>query len=212
MAAIAFAVAWVGGVPFAIFWGAAALAVLWEWSRIVATAPNRWLWYGAGLVYAGATFAGPVVLRGDPVYGFLAIVLLFAVVWATDSCAYFAGRLLGGPKLWPAVSPKKTWSGAIGGLAGAIVTALAVGLAGRAPNLAALAVLAVVLSVVSQAGDLLESAIKRRFDVKDTSHLIPGHGGVMDRLDGFLVAAAVAALIGAVHGGSAQPARGLLEW
>src|SRR5262249_5983935 len=152
------------------------------------------------------------VLRSDAQYGFLAMIFLFAVVWGTDILAYFVGRAVGGPKLAPWISPKKTWSGAIGGVAAAIAAAIAVAFAGGLSNMAAVALLAAALSIVSQAGDLFESALKRRFDVKDSSQLIPGHGGLMDRLDGFLTAAVAATLIGLAHGGLASAARGLLVW
>jgi len=133
-------------------------------------------------------------------------------VWATDILAYFVGRFVGGPKLWKQVSPNKTWSGAIGGACAAIAAGLVVAHYAHLPNSLAAAGLALILSAASQAGDLFESAFKRRFGVKDAGHVIPGHGGIMDRLDGFLVAAAVAALIGIVRGGLDAPARGLLVW
>jgi phosphatidate cytidylyltransferase len=169
-------------------------------------------WTAGGVIYAGALLLAPIFLRREPEFGFLAIVYLFAIVWTTDTAAYFVGRALGGPKLWPQISPKKTWSGAIGGTVAA--TALAAALingATSAPFLP-LVVVGVVLSAVSQAGDLLESAVKRHFGAKDASQLIPGHGGVMDRLDGFLTAAASAALIGILHQGTDAAARGLLLW
>jgi phosphatidate cytidylyltransferase len=110
------------------------------------------------------------------------------------------------------VSPKKTWSGALAGAAAAVLAGVAVartaGLAGLVP----VAVIALLLSVVAQAGDLFESALKRRFGAKDSSHLIPGHGGLMDRLDGFVTAALLAALIGLARGGFESPGRGLLVW
>jgi phosphatidate cytidylyltransferase len=139
-------------------------------------------------------------------------MFLFAVVWATDILAYFTGRAFGGPLLWARVSPKKTWSGALGGLIGAGAAGIAVAYGSGIGNLAAIATLALLLSVLSQAGDLFESAVKRRFAAKDASGLIPGHGGVMDRLDGFMVAALAAAVIGIVRQGFDAPAHGLLLW
>ncbi len=152
------------------------------------------------------------MLRSDGGDGFLAVIFLFAVVWATDIVAYFVGRAIGGPKLMPNVSPKKTWSGALGGTLAAIVVAVAVAKAAGLTGLFAVAMLAVVLSVFAQAGDLFESFLKRRFGAKDSSHLIPGHGGLMDRLDGFVSASVVAALIGLARGGFEAPGRGLLVW
>jgi phosphatidate cytidylyltransferase len=170
------------------------------------------LWAAGGVPYAGAIGIAPMVLRADGDYGFVAIILLFAVVWSTDIVAYFVGRALGGPKLLPAVSPKKTWSGAFGGLAGAVVAALVTARFAGLSDWLAIAVLAVALSVIAQAGDLFESFLKRRFGVKDSGYLIPGHGGLMDRLDGFVTAAALAALIGVMRGGLWGPARGLVVW
>ncbi len=176
---------------------------------------DKRLWTGGGVVYAGAMLMAPVVLRADSDFGFLAMVFLFLIVWATDVFGYFAGRMIGGPKLAPAISPKKTWSGAIAGTLGAatvgVVVAIQAGLGGVA-GLGGIVLVVLVLSIVSQGGDLLESAIKRRFDAKDAGHLIPGHGGVMDRLDGFWAAAVAAALIGYARGGLEASGRGLMVW
>jgi phosphatidate cytidylyltransferase len=174
--------------------------------------PGRRAWAGLGVLYAAAVLLPVVLLREEAAHGLAAVVLLFAVVWATDVAAYFGGRLIGGPKLWARVSPKKTWSGALVGTAAAIAGGLLVAhLAGIAVG-APLALVCLLLSAVSQAGDLFESAVKRRFDVKDSSHIIPGHGGLMDRLDGFVTAAAAAIVIGLCHGGPTVPASGLLIW
>jgi len=175
------------------------------------TNPLR-LWVAAGVLYAGSLLFACVLLRENPSHGFVAMIFLFGVVWATDICGYFVGRFVGGPKLWARVSPKKTWSGAIGGALGAIVAALAVARYAHLANSLAIVRLALLLSVVSQAGDLFESAFKRRFGIKDAGHVIPGHGGLMDRLDGFVAAAVVAVVIGITRGGFAAPARGLLVW
>lgn len=175
--------------------------------------PQRRIWCGAGVLYAGTVLLAPVILRRDDALGLVAILFLFAVVWVTDTFAYFAGRLLGGPKLAPRFSPKKTWSGAVGGLVGAGAVGLAVVAAsGAEATLATVAAIALALSIASQGGDLFESFVKRLFGVKDAGHIIPGHGGLMDRLDGFLVAAGVAALVGLVRGGPDASARGLLLW
>jgi phosphatidate cytidylyltransferase len=179
---------------------------------IVATQMRFRIWAVAGVLYAAVLAIACVLLRNDSDHGFVALVFLFAIVWATDILAYFVGRFVGGPKLWVRVSPKKTWSGAAGGVVGAVVAALVIARYANLANWVALGVLALVLSVVSQAGDLFESAFKRRFGVKDSSHVIPGHGGFMDRLDGFVAAAAVALMIGIARGGLGAPARGLLVW
>jgi phosphatidate cytidylyltransferase len=266
LAPLAFGIAYVGGWPFEIFWGIAALIVFWEWTSLVADVDRRSIlvigtasivlalllvggsvnagealrelrvlaavivlalgalvvgafaprqrraWVAAGIPYAGAIGIAPVLLRFDDDYGFLAIVFLFAVVWSTDIAAYFVGRAAGGPKLAPRWSPNKTWSGAIGGTMGAAIAAVAVAMAAGLRNIIVLTLIAVVLSLIAQAGDLFESALKRRFDAKDSSHLIPGHGGVMDRLDGFVAAATLACVLGLVHSGIHAPARGFLMW
>lgn len=145
------------------------------------------LWAGLGALYAGLPALALVWLR-DGEAGRQTVFWLLLLVWATDIGAYAAGRLIGGPLLLPAVSPKKTWAGLIGGVisAGAVGLAMAVTFAVAQPW--ALAVASGVLAVVAQAGDLLESWVKRRCQVKDSSNIIPGHGGVLDRVDGLLAA------------------------
>jgi phosphatidate cytidylyltransferase len=215
LAPLVIAIAWYGGWPFVALWTAAACIVLWEWSVLAKAAPSTVSYIGwmvAGLLYAAVLALAPAILRGDATLGFTAIIFLFAIVWATDALAYFVGRAVGGPKLMPTVSPKKTWSGAAGGTLGAVAAGLIVVAAAGLQPTVALAAVALMLSVVAQAGDLLESAVKRRFNAKDASHLIPGHGGLMDRLDGFLTAVLAAAMVGLVRGGFETPARGLLIW
>jgi len=218
MAPIAIGVAWLGGWPFVLFWALAACIVLWEWTRLVTRSPDIasyadfLLWMIAGLLYAGVIALAPVILRRDPALGFIAIVFLFAVVWVTDIAAYFAGRALGGPKLWVAVSPNKTWSGALGGALGGVIAALLVVKVAGLVIAPMLVLVALALSIASQAGDLLESALKRRFGAKDASALIPGHGGLMDRLDGFLTAVLAAVMVGLLREGFDGSARGLLVW
>jgi phosphatidate cytidylyltransferase len=209
-------VAWLGGLPFAVFWTIAASIVLWEWSRLVrngaATTGSFLGWMVGGLIYAGALLLAPILLRRDGAHGFTAMLFLFAIVWGTDIAAYFCGRAIGGPKLMPAVSPNKTLSGALGGALGGVLAGLVVVKSAGLGVTPALAILALALSAVAQCGDLLESAIKRHFGAKDSSALIPGHGGAMDRLDGFLTAAAAAVMVGLARGGLDWPARGLLIW
>ena len=201
-------------VLFGLGWPRAALAVLALGAVAVAglAGSGRRAWILAGGVYAGVMLAAPAVLRSDAELGLLAVMLLFGVVWTTDVMAYFVGRALAGPKLWPAVSPKKTWSGAVGGAAAATVVGSGISALAGLDHLAALALVCALLSLAAQTGDLLESALKRRFGAKNASELIPGHGGLMDRLDGFVAAALVATLLGLARGGFDAPARGLLIW
>jgi len=219
MAPVTVAVAWFGGAPFVLFWTAAASVVLWEWSRLVigsaqAIRGYRWfaIWMIAGFAYASVLMLAPVVLRRDAALGFDAILFVFAVVWATDIAAYFAGRAIGGPKLWAAISPNKTWSGAIGGAVGGVAAGIAVTAMAGLDLAPMLVLVALALSAASQAGDLLESAIKRQFGAKDASQIIPGHGGLMDRLDGFLTAVLAAVMVGVARGGLDGAAQGLLVW
>lgn len=170
------------------------------------------VWSAGGVFYAGVAFLSPALLRQDPALGFVAVLFLAVTVWLTDTFAYCIGRAAGGPLLWPRVSPKKTWSGAVGGLIGGVAGGILVAYASGIGRLAVLGVIALSLSVIAQVGDLLESAIKRHFGAKDTSQIIPGHGGLMDRLDGLLLAALAALLIGVLRQGAQAPAHGLLVW
>jgi phosphatidate cytidylyltransferase len=259
LAPLAIGVTYWGGWPFIVFWTIAALAVWWEWVRLIdpegsqgalalggcalvleallagtgrmdkallivglallgvaVTAARETRWVAGGIVYASALLIASVAVRADAQHGFWAVLLLFGVVWSADIGGYFGGRAFGGPKLAPSVSPKKTWSGAIVGTLLAVVAAIAIvhWPQGSLPlrSLLPVACLALLLAAVSQAGDLFESALKRRFGAKDASGLIPGHGGVMDRLDGFIFAVLAAALIGTAREGLSGTARGLLVW
>jgi len=169
------------------------------------------LWSVAGFLYAGAALFAAVLLRADREMGFAALVFAMLVVWATDVGGYFAGRGIGGPKLWPRVSPNKTWAGAVGGFLGSLVVAAGFAASGIGRTVPLL-VLGGVLSVAGQLGDLFESAVKRRFGVKDSSHIIPGHGGLMDRLDGLIAVLVLAAVFGFVRHGADGIGRGLMVW
>jgi phosphatidate cytidylyltransferase len=174
-----------------------------------ATEPR--IWAVAGFVYAAAAQVASVVVRLDHERGLAALILVMLVVWATDIGGYFAGRAIGGPKLWPRVSPKKTWAGAIGGFVASLLVAIGFSAFDLGKALP-LMILAAMLSVAAQFGDLFESAIKRRFGVKDSSHIIPGHGGVMDRLDGFVAAIVLAAIFGILRSGVDGVGRALMIW
>jgi phosphatidate cytidylyltransferase len=173
---------------------------------------SRGGWQPAGIAYASLFGLSILALRDVPTLGFAALVFLFAVVWGSDTGAYFLGRFIGGPKLWPKVSPKKTWAGAIGGMIAAIVLGALAAFAAGVPVGLPLVLVALLLSFACQAGDLFESAVKRRFGVKDSGNIIPGHGGLMDRVDGLIFASVGAALVGWLHGGFANMAEGLLLW
>ncbi|HEY8246776.1 MAG TPA: phosphatidate cytidylyltransferase [Hyphomicrobium sp.] len=162
-----------------------------------------------GVLYVGLPAIALLWLRGDEPFGFTAVLFIFAVVWSSDTAAYAAGRSIGGPKLWPRVSPNKTWAGLIGALcAGAAAAAVFAILEPEAAPVR-LILVGVGLALIAQAGDLAESALKRLFNLKDASDLIPGHGGFMDRMDS-IVAAAVAAALLALAIDPHAPARALL--
>lgn len=170
----------------AILLSTAAVLGFWRWHRFV--------WHAAGVVYIGLPLLALLWLRGEPEHGRLIVFWLFILVWATDIGAYAAGRTIGGPKLIPRISPNKTWAGLLGGMTcAAAASGLMASLDPALPVLAA-AFAGAVLAVIAQAGDFTESAVKRHFNVKDSSNLIPGHGGVFDRVDGLLFAAPCAAL------------------
>jgi phosphatidate cytidylyltransferase len=164
-----------------------------------------------GIPYIGLAAVALPWLRADPTAGLANTLFVLSIVWASDIGAYVVGRLAGGPKLAPRISPGKTWSGAAGGLGSAALGGFAVAscLSADITSLRAsvhMIGLGLVLGVISQAGDLLESAIKRHFGVKDSGRIIPGHGGLLDRLDALLVAAPVAALLAFSVG------RGVVLW
>ena len=164
---------------------------------LVAIRGKSW-WLPAGILYAGLTAIALAEIRDDNLVGFVVMLFVFATVWATDIFAYFIGRALGGPKLAPRISPGKTWSGAIGGVIAAVIAGTGVAWSFFPGTGLRVVCVALLLSVCSQAGDLFESFVKRRFGVKDSSHLIPGHGGVMDRVDGLIFACFAAFLLAIV--------------
>lgn len=164
-------------------------------------------WNAVGIAYASAAGLSLALLRGGDMDGLKAVLFVFVVVWTTDIMAYFVGRTFGGPKLAPSISPGKTWSGAVGGAVFALVLGMLAAFAMKTTmSVGFLFVLIVVLSVASQIGDLFESWLKRRFQVKDSSRIIPGHGGVMDRVDGLIAASLVLYTIGAILADPDRPA------
>jgi phosphatidate cytidylyltransferase len=160
-----------------------------------------------GLPYFGLAAVALVWLRQPPVSGGVNVIVLLLIVWASDIGAYMVGRAIGGPRLAPAISPGKTWSGAAGGLVAAAATGFAASATlGNAPFSVRPVGLAVLIGIISQTGDLFESQLKRHFGVKDSGHMIPGHGGLLDRLDAVLTAAPAAALLALILG------RGVVLW
>ncbi|KKB11412.1 hypothetical protein VE25_12990 [Devosia geojensis] len=169
-------------------------------------------WRLGGLVFLGIVIASAVAMRGATSAGIWAGVYLGTVVWMTDSAAFFTGRQIGGEKLAPDISPSKTWSGALGGLAlGTAAGTLVWAIATDSPLWIGLA-FSIVISVLGQLGDLSESAIKRRFRIKDSGDIIPGHGGLMDRLDSLTFGVVFLTVVGLLHAGAGAVAEGFLYW
>lgn len=162
-----------------------------------------------GVLYVGIPAVALIWLRGAEPFGLVATLFVFAVVWASDIGAFAGGRLIGGVKLYPSISPNKTWAGLVSGVIAAVGVAVAFWSVVTGVPFGYLVTIAVTLSVAAQLGDLAESALKRLFRVKDASDLIPGHGGFMDRLDGVVTAATLAVAIGLAIDGAA-PARALI--
>ena len=210
LAPVALACVWVGGIAFTLVVAAIMLGLVIEWLALCRQPTARAagaLLRPAGLAYVAVAGGALLWLRDDPVAGRPDVLFLLLVVWAGDIGAYLVGRWIGGPRLAPRISPGKTWSGSLGGLFAAIAVGLLA--AHFIPGTATAwrgVLIAALLGVVAQAGDLLESFVKRRLEVKDSGHLIPGHGGLFDRLDGVLAAAPVAALLALSLG------RGVVLW
>lgn len=193
-----------------LLWPAVTVLVVGSGLVAAVSDPGQRLLAGSGVCYAGALVVALNLLRNSFPFGFESILWLFAVVWGTDIMAYVAGRLIGGPKLWPRFSPSKTWAGFSVGVVSGSLAGLAVA---PAPGRYGVYILVgLAAGVVAQGGDLFESALKRRFGAKDSSRLIPGHGGVMDRLDGFVAAAVFAAILGVTRFGVEAPGAGLFRW
>jgi len=192
-----------GGAWFQLMIAVLAVAMGWEWSRLAARAPapERPGWWAFGAVYVLAPCLAVLWLREGTEAGRETAMWLALTVWTTDMAAFACGKVVGGPRLMPAISPAKTWAGFIGGLIGAIAVSAALLAYFGIEAAAAGAALGLAVGLVAQGGDLLESALKRRFGVKDTGALIPGHGGVLDRLDAMMTAAPFVAAIVWLNGG-----------
>lgn len=194
------------GIALAVVAATLAVGLGWRGARGAPVAS-----FAFGAVYVLAPLIAMVWLRADPAYGRAVLFWLLAVVWATDIGAYFTGRAIGGPRIAPRFSPKKTWAGLGGGVAAAAAAGAATTALLGEGALWKLALLSGSLAVVAQIGDFVESALKRRAGVKDSGTLIPGHGGMLDRIDGLVFAAVAAALVAVVHPGP-SPAAGVMIW
>jgi phosphatidate cytidylyltransferase len=204
LAPIALACVWFGGLAFTLLIDAVTILLAVEWIGLCRHAGARWL-MATGTLWIVLAAAALLWLRADPITGRANLLFLLLLIWASDIGAYLVGRLIGGPRLAPLISPGKTWSGASGGIA----AALAVGWGAvwtTTGTLAWTTVIALIICVIGQLGDLTESWAKRRFGVKDSGTIIPGHGGLLDRLDALIAVAPFAALLALCLG------RGVLLW
>lgn len=197
-------------------WASTVVVAVAAVAAVVIKARNRH-WRVAGVIFFGTVAIAFMAIRGSSTAGIWAGIFLVTIVWLTDTGAYFVGRIVGGTKLSPDVSPSKTWSGAAGGLAmgtfgGMLVWWLAGYSLGFQSSSAIGLLIAIVVSISGQLGDLAESAVKRRFAVKDSGDIIPGHGGLMDRIDSLAVAAIVLWLIGLANRGLGAVPQGILFW
>jgi len=170
------------------------------------------IWRAAGLAFFGLVVVAVLAMRGTTWDGLLAGIFLGVTVWMTDSAAFFTGRQIGGEKLAPDISPSKTWSGALGGLALGAISGFVVWLVVTDSPWWLGAVFSVSVSIFGQLGDLTESAIKRHFRIKDSGDIIPGHGGLMDRLDSLTFGVIFLFVVGLVHSGLDNVAGGFLHW
>lgn len=200
----------VAGVLAAVGLPALGLAALAIGAVVLVSMPfgPRRLMSAVGIAYVGFPLIGMLWLRNDPSLGFEAVLFIFAIVWGSDIGAFAAGRGIGGPKLWPRISPNKTWAGFFGGLTAGLVAGIIFAQFVHGTSGVVLAVTGLILAFAAQIGDLAESALKRRFGIKDSSAIIPGHGGVMDRADS-TVAVSIAVSLLALLVNAASPARAL---
>jgi phosphatidate cytidylyltransferase len=198
LAPLALAALWFGFPWIDLLAAIAAPLMASEWLRLSRGRPAVRVF---GFIYIGAALLALLWLRHQPILGRETVLWLVACVWATDIGAYFVGSLVGGAKLAPTISPGKTWSGLIGGMCWAAVASALAGLLFGQGETWTLALIGTVLGVVSQLGDLMKSHAKRRAGVKDSGRLIPGHGGILDRVDGLIAVLVVVALARLAFGG-----------
>lgn len=192
------AAVWLGFPWIDLVAAAVAPLMIGEWLRLTRARPVA---RGLFILYSIAALMALLWLRHQPGFGRATILWILACVWATDIGAYFIGSYAGGAKLAPSISPSKTWSGLVGGVCASAVASAACTLVFDAGDALVLAVTGVAIAVVAQAGDLLESAAKRRAGVKDSGRIIPGHGGILDRIDGLIAALVLIAIIRLLTGG-----------
>ena len=192
-APVVLGVVYLGSPYFDILVAIMALILAFEWNRLCAGRPG---WLALGGIYIAVPSWALLHLRADSTAGAVIVFWMLAVVWSADTGAYAFGRLIGGVKLAPVISPNKTWAGLLGGVGAAGVTGALAGVILEVEAIPALAGWSALIGAISQIGDLAESWVKRHFGVKDTGAILPGHGGLFDRVDGLLVAVVAVAVLG----------------
>jgi len=197
--------------PFAGYLGSMLVTAVAAVFVLAVCRQERW-WRLAGVVFFSLVVIAAMAIRGSDTGGVQLAVFVATVIWSTDTAAFFTGRQVGGEKLAPQISPSKTWSGALGGLALGVVGGTIVWSFISAEPWWWGALLSLLLSVLGQLGDLTESAIKRNFRIKDSGDIIPGHGGLMDRLDSLTLGVLFVCAVGLLHGGHGDVAAGFLNW
>ncbi len=200
-------IAVLGGNLFNSFIVLAATIMAFEWSGIITSgkeklkAKEQKYWEFGGIAYVTIFASSLMYLRSvEGGFGIILLVLLF--VWATDIAAYFAGRIIGGPKIYTKISPNKTWAGLAGGMLAAGFVGAFASIFIHSFGFFSMVIIGAFLAIIAQSGDFLESWVKRKFGVKDSGSIIPGHGGIMDRVDGLVTVAPVFAIISLLKGGN----------
>lgn len=207
LAPVVLAIIFAGGVWFGALVIFAAVIMSFEWCGIInsgnveITDEQKKKWQTSGILYIGIFASSLLYLRGlDSGFGIIMFALL--TVWATDIAAYFSGRAIGGPKIMPSVSPNKTWAGLVGGMVAAGIVGVIASIFAFKVNIFGMFVFGCIVAVISQIGDFFESWVKRKFGVKDSGTIIPGHGGLMDRVDGLTTTMPLFAIICMLNSGN----------
>ena len=196
---------WAGQMLFNALLLAAAVVMAFEWCGIInhnkeMKSSTQRYWMIAGIVYIVLSILSLMYLR-QLEEGFVAILYLFILVWVVDIFAFISGKTIGGPKIWPQISPNKTWAGLVGAMIGAAIVNITLGLF-FSSSIIQLAIMGIMVAVIAQTGDFFESWVKRQFGVKDSGTLIPGHGGILDRVDGIATSGPVIALMALLNHGA----------